>query len=84
MTNKELKKLMLEYNEFSQNRPYEKFGLIHYYLKAQHQKDVEWIEERIKSVTKEEVDDGKTVLLPIRLSDWKIFREGGESRNDKG
>lgn len=80
LTDDDLNELMLEYNKL--DPPYKKFGLVHCYLVAQdiktHQKDVEWLGNRIKSVTKAEAESGKTALLPIKLSDWKIFVEDKE------
>jgi len=84
LTYYELDDLMLEYNKL--DPPYKKFGLVHYYLVAQdiktHQKDVEWLGNRIKSVTKAEVEGGKSVLLPIKLSDWEIFVEDKEVKDE--
>lgn len=86
LTDNDLNKLMLEYNKLSQGTPHKKFGLVHCYLIAQdiktHQKDAEWLVDRIKLVTKAEAESGKSVLLPIKLTDWKIFVEDKEVKDE--
>lgn len=52
LTDERIVELMIEYNELSKTQPYEKFGLIHYYLRAQNTETLKavgkWLEANVK------------------------------------